>query len=169
MPCVGHLTDSRLRLNTGSMSQTESGNVPMFAKRSGPVIVDGVLSLPKSMEFYSWTPWSWTLLKKPPVAQLLTNFPAVYGTQRFITVFTRVSHWSLSWTRSIQSTPPHRISLKSILILFSHLYIVFPSVSFLLAFLPTPYMHSCWAPPPPPHNSPTKKEKNWTRVCLRLL
>jgi hypothetical protein len=35
------------------------------------------------------TPWSWALLGKPPVAQLLKNFPTIYGTRRFITVFTR--------------------------------------------------------------------------------
>jgi hypothetical protein len=44
---------------------------------------------------------SWALLEKPPVVQRLNNFPAVYGTRRFITVFTRALHWSLSWDRSI--------------------------------------------------------------------
>jgi hypothetical protein len=34
--------------------------------------------------------------EKPPIVQLLKSFPAFYGTQRFITVFTRVLHWSLS-------------------------------------------------------------------------
>jgi hypothetical protein len=33
------------------------------------------------------------LLEKPPVAQLLKNFPIFYGTRRFITVFTRALHW----------------------------------------------------------------------------
>jgi hypothetical protein len=31
-----------------------------------------------------------------PVVQLLKNFPAFYGMRRFITVFTRALHWSLS-------------------------------------------------------------------------
>jgi hypothetical protein len=44
------------------------------------------------------------------------NFPAFYGTQRFITVFTRALHWSLSWARSIQFIPSHPTSLRSILI-----------------------------------------------------
>jgi hypothetical protein len=35
-------------------------------------------------------------------------------------VFTRALHWSLSWARSIQSTPSHPISLRSILILSTH-------------------------------------------------
>jgi hypothetical protein len=44
-----------------------------------------------------------------------------YGTWRFITVFTTTRIWSLSWTGLIQSTPCHRISLRSIPILSSHL------------------------------------------------
>jgi hypothetical protein len=59
------------------------------------------------------TSWSWVLLEKPPVAQLLKNFPTFYGTRRFITVFTRALHWSLSWARSIQYIPPHPIYLRS--------------------------------------------------------
>jgi hypothetical protein len=51
--------------------------------------------------------WSWALLEKPPIVQLLKHFPAFYGTGRFITVFTRALHWSLSWARSIQSIPSH--------------------------------------------------------------
>jgi hypothetical protein len=36
------------------------------------------------------TPRSYTLLEKPPVAQLLKNFPIFYGTRKYITVITRV-------------------------------------------------------------------------------
>jgi hypothetical protein len=32
------------------------------------------------------------LLEKPPVAQILKNFPAVYGIRKFITVSTRTFH-----------------------------------------------------------------------------
>jgi hypothetical protein len=42
------------------------------------------------------------LLEKPPIVQLLNNYPAFYGTRRFITVFTRAIHWSLSWAKSFQ-------------------------------------------------------------------
>jgi hypothetical protein len=35
-------------------------------------------------------------MEKLTVAQLLKNFPTFYGTQRFITVFTRALHWFLS-------------------------------------------------------------------------
>jgi hypothetical protein len=34
--------------------------------------------------------------EKPSTVQLLKNFPGFYGTLRFITVFTRVLHWSIS-------------------------------------------------------------------------
>jgi hypothetical protein len=33
--------------------------------------------------------------------QLFKNFPAFYGTRRFISVFTRALHWSLSCAISI--------------------------------------------------------------------
>jgi hypothetical protein len=39
--------------------------------------------------------WSWALLEKPPVVQLLKNFPKFYGIRRFITLLTRAFHWSL--------------------------------------------------------------------------
>jgi hypothetical protein len=59
--------------------------------------------------------------------QLLKNFPAFYGTRRFITVFTRALHWSLSWPRSIQSIPSHPISLRSTLMLSTNLSLGLPS------------------------------------------
>jgi hypothetical protein len=88
------------------------------------------------------TSWSWALLEKPTVVQLLKNPPIFYGTRKFITVFTRALHWSLSCARSIQSTPSYPISLRSILI--STYVLVFLVVSFLLAFPPKSYMHSCY-------------------------
>jgi len=33
----------------------------------------------------------------------------IYGTLRFIMVFTRAYHWPLSWARWIQSIPSHTI------------------------------------------------------------
>jgi hypothetical protein len=71
--------------------------------------------------------WSWGLLEKLAIVQPLKNFPAFYGTRRFITVLTRALHWSLFWARSIQSIPFHPISLKSILILSTHLRLGLPS------------------------------------------
>jgi hypothetical protein len=40
--------------------------------------------------------WSWALLEKPPILQLLKNVPAFYGTRRFITVFTRAIQIKIS-------------------------------------------------------------------------
>jgi hypothetical protein len=58
---------------------------------------------------YLLTPWS-RVLEKLTVCQLVKNFPAIYGTQRFITAFTSFRHQSLSWASSIQFVPPHRSS-----------------------------------------------------------
>jgi hypothetical protein len=71
--------------------------------------------------------WSWALLEKPPIVQLLKNFPAFYGTRRFITMFKRALHWPLSWARSIQSILLYPIYLRSILILSTHLRLGLPS------------------------------------------
>jgi hypothetical protein len=97
--------------------------------------------------------WSWALLEKLPIVQLLKNFPAFYGTRRFITVFTRALHWSLSWARSIQYIPSHPISPRSILILSTHLHLDLPSgllrscfpTNILYAFLLVPIRATCTA------------------------
>jgi hypothetical protein len=39
--------------------------------------------------------WSGALLEKLPIVQLLKNFPAFYGTRRFIIVFAKALHWYL--------------------------------------------------------------------------
>jgi hypothetical protein len=36
--------------------------------------------------------WSWAFLEKPPIVQLLKNFPAFYGSRRFIPEFRRALH-----------------------------------------------------------------------------
>jgi hypothetical protein len=51
----------------------------------------------------------------------LDSFPAFHGTRRFNTEFTIALHLFLSWARPIQSTSPHPISPRSILILSTHL------------------------------------------------
>jgi hypothetical protein len=106
-------------------------NVDIPWTRGIPRRKDLEVQLPTSVHaiVWRWTWWSWALLEKLPIMQLLKKFPSFYGTQRFITVFTRALHWPLSWTRSIQFTPLHLISLRSILILSTHVLV------FLVVFL----------------------------------
>jgi hypothetical protein len=75
------------------------------------------------------------LLEKRLIVQSLKNFPAFYGTRRFITVFTIALHWSLSLARSSESILSHPISLRSILILSTHLSLGLPSGLFHSGFL----------------------------------
>jgi hypothetical protein len=56
----------------------------------------------------------------------------LYGTRRFITVFTRVRHWTLSWASRIQFATSVPISLRSI---------VSPVVSSLRVPQPKPCKH----------------------------
>jgi hypothetical protein len=88
------------------------------------------------------TPRSW-VLGKLPVVELVKNFPTFYGTPRFITVFTRALHWSLSWARSVQSITPHHIPLRSILLLCSHLRLGLPSGLFPFGS-PTNILYAWW-------------------------
>ena len=54
------------------------------------------LSVSYTKVTYFFTPWNRVLLKKLTGFQLVKNFPAFYGTRRFITAFTRARHLSLS-------------------------------------------------------------------------
>jgi hypothetical protein len=77
---------------------------------------------------------SWALLERPPIVQPLKNFSAFHGTRRLNTMFTRALLWSLSWAIPIQTTPSHLISLRSILILSTHLRLGLPSGLFPSGF-----------------------------------
>jgi hypothetical protein len=100
---------------------------------------------------------------------LLKNFTAFYGTRRFITMFTKALHWSLSWARSIQSTPSHPISLRSILILSSRLRLGLPSALFPSGFQLMSYVHpsSCYIPCP--SHPPLLDHSNYDVFMMRSL
>jgi len=70
---------------------------------------------------YLPTQWCRVLLEKLNGLQLVKKFPAFHGTRRFITALTSVRHPSVSWASPIQSIYPHSTSLRSIVILSTHL------------------------------------------------
>jgi hypothetical protein len=77
---------------------------------------DNFLPLPFTIVKIQLTPLTRVLLEKLVVTQLVNKFSTFYGTRRFIIVFTRARHWSLSSARCIQSTPSHLTSPRSILL-----------------------------------------------------
>ena len=94
---------------------------------------------------YILNPWN-RVLEKLTSSHLVKKFPAFYGTQRFITAFTRAHHLHLSWARSIQSMPPHPTSGRSILILSSHLRLGLSMASFPHVSPPKPCIHLSFPP-----------------------
>ena len=105
------------------------------------------LRLTYQMEAYTdlLTPCSRVLLEKLKGLQLVTKFPEIYGTRRFITAYTSARHLSLSSASSIQSIPPHPTSWRSILILSSHLRLGLPSGFFPSGF-PTKTLYTPLSP-----------------------
>jgi hypothetical protein len=77
---------------------------------------------------------AWPYLRSHQSLSHLMKLPTFYGTRRFITMFTKTIHWSLSWARLIHSIPPQPFSLRSILILSSHQYVSLPSRLFPYGF-----------------------------------
>ena len=70
---------------------------------------------------YLLTPCSRVLLEKLTGSAASQKIPRIFGTRKFLTVFTRARHMSLSWANSIESPQPPPTSWRSILILSSHL------------------------------------------------
>jgi hypothetical protein len=69
---------------------------------------------PFSLDIYKRRGTVWLSFINISFVQPLKNFPAFYGIWRLITTFTSTLHWSLSWTRPIQSIPPYPLSPRSI-------------------------------------------------------
>jgi hypothetical protein len=125
-----------------------------------------IMSQPQDLQL---TTWNRFLLEKLIVARLI-----LYRTWRFITVFTRAHHWYLSWVRCIQSQPPYPISLRSILILSSYLYLGLPNGLFPPGF-PTKSLYAfliptleCYMPHPshPPWLDRANSKIPEIRFCL---
>jgi len=55
--------------------------------------------------------WCFSVQMTLIIAQLVKKFDIFYGTQMFVTVFTRFRHWALSWARWIHSAPSHHTFL----------------------------------------------------------
>jgi hypothetical protein len=79
---------------------------------------------------HSLTPCSRFPLEKLTDLQPVNKFPALYETRMFITAFTSPRQLSISWAITIHSIPPHPTSLRSTLILPSHLSLFSQVVSF---------------------------------------
>ena len=102
---------------------------------------------------YLLTPWSRVLLEKLTGSAASQEIPRVFGTRRFLTVFTSARHLSLFWANSIQSPQPPPTSWRSILIPFSHLRLGLPNGLFTSGF-PTWTLCTPLPSPNAPHAPP---------------
>ena len=100
----------------------------------------------KYLKYSILTPWSRVLLQKLTGLQLVKNFPAFYGTRRFITAFTSAA--TCPYPEPHQSSPCFLIPLPAdpFLIFYSHLRLGLPSGLFPPG-LPTKTQRA----PPVPH------------------
>jgi hypothetical protein len=79
-------------------------------------------------------PWSWALLEKLTVIQILWKFLIFHGNSTSNAELTGLSHWSRSWARWIQYTSSHNLSSRSIYILSPYLRLGLPRCLFPSSF-----------------------------------
>lgn len=102
-----------------SNKMTESVTLPtciweMSVSTGVRIILANILHCSTAMLSLLISPWSYALLHRPPVVQLLETFLAFYGAWRLITAFKKALQWPLSWATTMQSLPSHPMSLRSL-------------------------------------------------------
>jgi hypothetical protein len=70
---------------------------------------------------------SGVLFDKLTVAQILKKFSAYYVTRKFITVFTKILHFSLGIESKINPVHMRPISIRFLSVLSSQLLLIFPN------------------------------------------
>lgn len=89
-----------------------------------------MLFIKKKLDLTKQTSWK-QIYEKLIVPWVIKQFPAFYGSQRLIIIFTWAHHLSLSWARWIQSICSHSNFIKVSFNIFSGMYVWV----FLAAFL----------------------------------
>jgi hypothetical protein len=91
------------------------------------------------------TPWSWVILQMLIVAHLFKKFQEVYRIRRFVAVFSKSRHQSLSRVRGVQSPLSYPNTLRTILILSYPLRVDLPCC--ILSAFPTKTLNALFFGP----------------------
>jgi hypothetical protein len=100
---------------------TRSRQQSLFWASSHSINIIWVYSLRYTVTSLMELSRSWVAVNCASTQEIIPEF---YGTQRFITVFTRALQRSLSWARSIQSVPSHPTCLTG-----KHIRIVYNNIN----------------------------------------